>query len=737
MTGGGGTAELPVELAATLTTLSAQAPGVQIVVTDGQQLWAPEVDPTPAADLLTSPAVALFLRRAQAVQPLPALDRATVRIVAAICARLDGLPLALELAAGRSKQFSPAALLRQLDARLALLTGGPRDQPARHQTLRALLDWSYDLLEPADQGLLATCAVFAGGWTDDAAAALGATGRNEPPTAEVAAGLMRLVNHSLIGLDVPSSGAPRYRMLATIREYALDRLTAQGAAAETAERHVRYFRDLAVAQATHFQGAGQVAAYGCLQREYANLRQALQTAAATGARAIAGPLVVALWPFWRRQGYWSEGRAWLAVLLDQRAALPPLLSAQLEEGAGVLAFYQGDLATAEALLTRSLHAYQRLEYARGIVAVLNQLGTIARRRNDLPIARQLLTAGLAVAQQQADTLGMAETSYRLGTLAYVEDQLHAADRYFAESLRLFRGLAHTEGIARALHTVAMVGGYLAEPTAVRAALEESLALYRLLQDTDGIGRILIGLAELHRLQEDYTRATALYTESLVLMQELGARSSVALCWLNLGQVAADQGQWTRAQELYQRSLVTFQALGHQGFATETLLRLGDATWPTGALERAREWYDQALNHAQAQQMTGPLAWAWFGLGQVARGHADWAHAQVAYYHSLRYYQATDLPGATVRVLIALAAVAHAQHADAQARRLYRAVTPYMTAPTARIEPQDRAAYRQVGALLAQPDADPVGRGDEPAPAAGWADLITELLASGPPDGVAS
>ena len=685
-------------IAPQLELLTAAAPSVQILLTDYQTLWLPAGGPAPDT-VAAIPAVALVLARVQARQPHFPVTPATLAALAAVCARVDGLPLALELAAGRSTQFPPAVLLGQLTQRLTLLTGGGANLATRHQTLRALLDWSYDLLDPPVQRLFAACAVFVDGWTEDAAAAVCPALLAVPPAA-VATGLLSLTEQSLIQIQAAPEGPRRYRMLETIREYAADRLTALDPGSQLPAHHAAYFRDLAVAQAQAFTGPGQLAAYHLLQREHANLRLALQTALTAGDGALGGALAGALWPFWRRQGYWSEGRAWLAALLDQRARLAPLLTAQLQEGAGVLTFYQGDLAAAEALLTATLQDYRRLGALSGTAAVLNQLSTIARRQGDRAAGRRLLDEALALYQALADPVGKAETLYRLGTLAYVADQLHEADHYFAESLHLFRTLAHTEGIARALHMVAAVGNYLAEPAVVRAALEESLTLYRLLGDSDGIGRILMELAQLRRLQEDYAGATALYTESLALMQELGAQSSIAGVWLGLGQVAADQAQWARAQEFYARSLGMYQALGHRGFATELLVRLGDATWPTGALEPARAWYEQGLTQAAALQVPSLLAAAWFGLGQVARQQRAWAEAQAAYARSWQQYQATDVPGGALRVLVAAAAVAHAQGATADAQRLYQAATCRMQQGAAQGEPQDRAEYAAVGAQLA-------------------------------------
>lgn len=720
-----GTAEWPVELAATLTTLGAQAPGVQIVVTDGQQLWAPEADPTPAADLLTSPAVALFLRRAQAVQPLPALDRATVRIVAAICARLDGLPLALELAAGRSKQFPPAALLRRLDARLALLGDGPRDQPARHQTLRALLDWSYDLLPATAQTLLAECSVFAGGWTAAAAAAV-CTYQEAVAAAETA--LLHLVNQSLLYLTRQPDGTARFQMLETVREYAAQQLAARGGTERGGTAHSAYFTTLAAAQQAQLRGPHQAAALYQLRLEHENLRTALRWTTGQAAWAAAAQLGVALWRFWQRGGYWSEGRVWLEAIQAHAADLAPATQADLLEGLGGLIYEQGDLAQARIWLTAGLTQRRALDDSRGIAALCNQLSLLVRRQGDRAAAHTWLAESLARYRAAADAAGTAETLHGLAVMARSGDDWCQAQQHYRASLILFEQLGDVEGTARVLLGLAVVVQALDGPTAGQSLLAQSLAAYRRLDDPVGITRVLTAQANALRLQEQVRAAQGLHEEVLTIQRALGSGMGIALAQLNLGQLAEDQGDWPTAIAHYTASLAGWRELGNKVFEGAALLSLGDATRAAGRAAEATAWYQGGLRLAEQAAGAYELGWACWGLGHLARDQGKYGTARTHYVTSLRHYSTGVVDELGVaRVLVALAALALLEDRPAQAQRIYAAARPLNARLGLRRDPADRAEYQRVAALLlSQGGADPAGPapGDTPA---GLAALVDDLL----------
>jgi len=293
-----------------------------------------------AAAVGRSEAGALFAARAGEADPAFALTDANAPAVAALCARLDGLPLALELAAARMRVLTPQALLARLEPRLPLLTGGPRDAPARHRTLRAAIAWSYDLLAPAERALFARLAVFAGGCSLEAAEAVGGPGAPAAAAAavDVLDGLGGLVDGSLLDREVPPGGGPRFRMLETVREFAQERLEAGGVAAEAYRRHAAHFLALAEPSEAGLKSAAQGAWLARLERDHDNLRAALGRAlAAADGADVAQRLAGGLAWFWWLRGHYAEGRRWLAAALAAGGATPAAVRARAWCGLGILA----------------------------------------------------------------------------------------------------------------------------------------------------------------------------------------------------------------------------------------------------------------------------------------------------------------------------------------------------------------------------------------------------------------
>jgi predicted ATPase len=321
--------------------------------------------------------VQLFLARAQEVEPAFTLTPENAAAVAQICMRLDGLPLALELAAARLRLLDPAALLARLSNRLPLLTGGARDLPARQQTMRATIAWSYDLLRPAEQSLFRRLAVFAGGWTLEAAEAAGADGAGE-----VLDRLDALLSQSLLRREVRPGGESRYTMLETIREYALERLEESGATAQARQVHATYFLALAEEAEPALRGPEQARWQQRLEQEHDNIRAVLawtlaQANGTGGALPIQGThsmleprvlglrLAGALERFWTWRGYDTEGRRWLETLLAGSDKAPPQVRARACTTLGTLAWVSDDYAAAEAHHAQALALYRVLDDQQG------------------------------------------------------------------------------------------------------------------------------------------------------------------------------------------------------------------------------------------------------------------------------------------------------------------------------------------------------------------------------------
>ena len=324
-------------------------------------------------ELAQSPAIALFVERARAAQPTFRLTSSNASAVAETCVRLDGLPLAIELAAPRVKVLAPGTLLARLQRRLDVLVGGARDEPDRHRTLRAALDWSYDLLTPPEQALFRRLAVFAGGWSLPAAEAVCAGSDLQPGA--VFDLVARLVDQSLVlAEEKEHCGELRYRLLETIREYALDRLDQQGETSDIQHQHATYFLAMAEQASTRLHGPEQVPWLDWLEREHDNLRAALAWCLADAARAEMGlRLAVALWEFWWIRGYMDEGQACLQKTLDRGLEAEPRLRAQALNGLGVLAWMRGDYGGSVAFLQESLRLWRETGDQAGQGWVLCQL----------------------------------------------------------------------------------------------------------------------------------------------------------------------------------------------------------------------------------------------------------------------------------------------------------------------------------------------------------------------------
>ena len=520
---------------------------------------------TPQA-LLDSAAGALFVERVRDGQPDFALTPETVAAIAGICARLDGLPLALELAAARTRQLPPPLLLAQLTGAgaapaLRLLTGGYRDLPARQQTLRNTIAWSYDLLPPASQQLFRHLAVFANGAPLPAVAAVAGA-----ETADaVLSTLDGLVDSSLLYVAARGADPPRFGLLETIREYALERLDESGEAAAARRRHAGYFLAWAEATRAELRGAAQEQWFAHWEQEHDNLRAALDWAISAGEALIALRLAVALWRFWYGHGDLSEGRRRLAAAL----ALTPageagdtgVLRARALGAAGTLARSQADLAPAHAFLQQSLALYRELDDREGTANTLNNLGNLAEQRGEPAHARALYTESLAVFRELDNPQGIADLLNNLGSVSNTQGDYIAGRACHEESLAIRRRLGDQWGVAASLNSLGMVAELQGDYVGARVLQEESLALFQHLGDRPASAVLLNNLANNALHQGDDARARPLLERSLALFQQLGDKRGLVWGLESFARIAAGAEQWTQAVRLLGAAAARRAALG--------------------------------------------------------------------------------------------------------------------------------------------------------------------------------
>ena len=592
-----------VDASPLVTDLLAHCPSIQVVVTSRSPLHiSGEFEfPVPTLELpvdetrprldaaLASEAVRLFVDRATAVQHHFQLTEENAATVAAICRRLDGLPLAIELAASRVRLLPPSVLLSRLDSRLSLLTGGERDRPERQQTLRGTIAWSHDLLDPAEQVLFRRLAVFVGGWNFEAAEAV-VPGEGLDPEFLVLDGLEALHDASLIRQEDSSGNdamyGPRFSMLQTIHEFGTEQLAASGELAIMKEKHAYLFLDLAVEAEPHLTGPGAVSWLERLDADHGNLRSALEWLGNQGSVEHMVRLAAALWRFWWIRGHIAEGRTRLDAALSLAGSMNTPARAAALDGAGVLAETQGAYAEAEAHHREALALSQELGDTIGIARALGNLGVVAFDCGENELATTHLEQSLALARESGDRVLVATALNDLGNVAYGRDDFDRAEALYIESLALRRQSGSVSEIARTLNNLGSVAFERGDFDRACQFYQESLTLYRDVRDKWGAAGALSGLAIANRRQGHIPRVTSMLEESVALFREVGDSRSAALAALNLADALRDSDDLKQATMRYQDALIAFGEISDQERVVDGLLGLGSVLVRQGEFQHA-------------------------------------------------------------------------------------------------------------------------------------------------------
>lgn len=489
----------------------------------------------PLSELAECDAIRLFVERAMSARTGFELTEANAPAIAGICARLDGLPLAIELAAARAGILAPQAMLKRLESRLRLLTGGARDLPARQQTLRSAIEWSHDLLDNQDQMLFRRLAVFAGGRTLEAIEVIcgaessnGAHTNSDPSSLissdiDILEGVTSLVDKSLLNREEQiAGGEPRFVMLETIHEYARERLVESGEAQEISERHARFFLDLAEKAEPELNGDDQSAWLRRLEEEQDNIRTALRWAPEY-APELGLRLAGALWLFLEIRGYLSETRHLLAELLSHPNTLARTRErAKALHTAGNLADTQGDYEVALAYYNESLKIYRELGDRRGAARPLNGLGLVSFGQGDFDTARSFLEESLAIKRELADPSSISIALNNLGLVAHSQGDYKTARAYLGESLAVDRELGDKDAIATSLVNLGAVALDDGSYEEARPLFMEGLTLFNEVGDTRGIVDSLENLIGLMGRAGSLERVPVLGGVAEALREEIGA-----------------------------------------------------------------------------------------------------------------------------------------------------------------------------------------------------------------------
>ena len=619
--------EQVVEAAVVLAELLAACPQLKVMVTSRMgldvraehefivpPLSVPSLKQLPDIKTLSHyEAVALFLERAQTTKPDFSVTNSNAPTVAAICAHLDGLPLAIELAAARVKHFSPHTLLTRLEQGLSVLSGGARDLPARQQTLRGAIAWSYDLLSIEEQKLFRHLAIFVDGWDLQAAEAIcmARGGLSE----DILEGMASLVDKSLLRQEEQAEGETRFWMLQTLREFGLEQLTRSGELEATHQAHAEYYLRLAEEAQPSLMATEQGRWMARLEQEHENLRAALSWMLAQAreereqskqqAECVLRLCAALSW-FWSIRGYIREGQSFLEQALALRESVSAALRAKASYAAAELAFYLDDLTRTEKLASESLHLFREL----------------------------------------GDKASIADALVYLGLSSWGKGKYLVARSQFEEATSLYQEMGKSWKRGRCLTQLARISTAQGEYDQAQKLLEQSLALYQVLGDNERVGWVFYLQARLLFLSgRDTATASSLTEQSLTLLQEINNPWVRAYSLVLLGQITLEQDDKFRACDLFEEGRSTFEQAGDQAGMAESLMGLASVATKQGDFVAAHNLYQESFQILQRIKYLELIPSCLEGLATVAaeQGELVWAICLWGASESLREAIGTPIP----------------------------------------------------------------------------------------------
>ena len=581
--------------------------------------------------------------------PRSALNDGSAHALASLCVQLEGIPLAIELAASRVTVLSVAQIAARLHDRLSLLTGGSRTASSRHQTLLAAIDWSYALLSEPEKSLFRRLSVFAGGWTLEAAEAVCAgDGLDRGRLLELLSGL---VNKSLV-LAEEHDGQTRFRFMVTLQDYARKQLMRTEEGGSLHRAHAEFVLALAVDNEAKLVGTEQKRSADCLNAEYNNIRAALTWASKNDIGT--GLLIAAsLGRFWYLRGHWDEARRWLADLLQAPGTLTHRTArVRALNAAALIAHNQGDYTAARTFAVEALALSRDSGDKRETGAALNCLAILAGKHDDFIEARSLLEESLAIRRELGDRAATALTLSNLGLLDFRRGDIASARSILAESLSISREVDHKHGIATALLNLGDVARRVGDQETACALINEALVLGKDLGDKALIPSALNSLGDLAGRRGDDVAARAILTEGLEVSRQSGDKRLIADLLLSFGLVAEDAAS---ARASFEESLTIHRELGGRREIAIALNCLGGVATRDGNYALACAFHNEGLALSQQSAAKDASAHALTGLANVARLRGDDGLALSLYRQSLTTWRELDEQPEFLRPLEHLAA----------------------------------------------------------------------------------
>jgi predicted ATPase/class 3 adenylate cyclase/Tfp pilus assembly protein PilF len=660
-------------------------------------LSIPDVRRLPPLETLSQyESVRLFVERAHSVQSTFALTTTNAPYIAQICQRLDGIPLAIELAAARTKALSPDQIVSRLDDRFRLLTGGSRTALPRQQTLQALIDWSHDLLSLPEQILLRRLSVFVGGWTLEAAEAVCADD-TKLPVADVLDLLMHLVDKSLVVADEQSEQTRyRYRKLETIRQYARTKLMEAGESVLLRDRHLHYFMRFAEQAKPEFSGATQKEALDRAEIEHDNLRTALEwslTKPAALPADAAMRLAGALGQFWDIRGYWSEGREWLQQAIETNADQRTVAQAEALWQAGFLANRQETPLAAQPLFEASYALAVELQASVQIAWSLLSLGIMKSLIEGNARGRSMIEESLSRFEALHDQKGMGHALFALGnTAVFVDGDPTRGLEFYRRGLDAFRTTGNSLQAATILRQLGFLEMNQGRYAQAMQYLEETRNVFIEFNSKPDLAAVynFLGLASLR--QGRYTEAHAYFEEGLALNKELGNKSGIAAAYGQLGWAALTQGEQAKAKKFFEVQLQLNEEMGNRLGVVLAYNGLADLARLQGDYEGARQTIRRQLELDRELGQRTIIPIALHNLGHVLVRLQQYADAIAAFQESLIFAREQDNRFVIGLCIMGYAGVMAFTGKAAIATRLLSAITAYFDQIHYYIEPADRSDY---------------------------------------------
>jgi len=574
--------------------------------------------------------VRLFIERALSVNPNFRVTNENAPALAEVCSRLDGIPLALELAAARTKILSIEKIYERLDDRFNLLTGGKRTALPRQQTLRALIDWSYDLLSDKEKILWSRLSVFNGGWTLESAEEV--CSDESIDKNEILDLLSQLTEKSVIIYDDLKD---RYRILESIKQYGFEKLSD---GKEIFLQHLNYFLKLSEKAKPELIGENTKFWMQIIEADHNNFLSAIEWSVNNENKDKGAVISNLIGSFWSRTGQYSTGIRLVEIILESSGSLSKLLKGDMLNWIGNFRISLGDNEQAIKYLEKSLVLSKEIGDKRGIAESMLRLGNVTNSLGDFELAKNYYEESLDNYKKIDSKSGIAAISLSLGNVALNQGDYGMAKKYNEESLFIFKEIGHKYGIALSIHNLRNVSLFLGDYELAKKYLEEGLDLLKEIGNKKGMAFSINFLGNIALNQGDFEQAKKNFEESLFIFKEIGNKDGIALSILSLGMILFNQGYSEKAKKYYEESLDIRKEIGEKNGIAESVKNVGHIAYVHGDYQQAKKYYKESLDIYKEIGSKSGIANSINSLGNIEFGQGDFEQANKYYEESLSIFK---------------------------------------------------------------------------------------------------